>query len=131
MNRCVLEECQKLSHEGKVTFPQVVGRLLEAGVERYTVDLVRSETTYYSADGTSERVAFPSHERQAIAKDFSVDDVKAAIRAAQKDEIRFPEFVRRVLAAGCVGYTAYLHGKRVTYVGRTGDFHTEFFPGSK
>ena len=58
---------------------------------------------------------------------FQLRRFRPAIEAAQRDEIRFPEFVKRVTAAGCVGYTAYLVGKRVTYVGRLGDSHTEFF----
>ena len=28
------------------------------------------------------------------------------------------------------GYFAFLRGKRVTYLGRTGDQHTEWFPGA-
>ena len=30
---------------------------------------------------------------------------------------------------GVQGYIAFLRGKRVTYWGRTGDQHTEWFPG--
>jgi len=33
-------------------------------------------------------------------------------------------------AGGVQGYIAFLRGKRVTYWGRTGDQHTEWFPGS-
>ncbi len=33
-------------------------------------------------------------------------------------------------SAGVQGYIAFLRGKRVTYWGRTGDQHTEWFPGS-
>jgi hypothetical protein len=31
---------------------------------------------------------------------------------------------------GLEGYFAFLRGKRVTYWGRTGDEHTEWFPGA-
>jgi hypothetical protein len=29
------------------------------------------------------------------------------------------------------GYFAFLRGKRVTYLGRNGDAHTEWFPGAQ
>jgi hypothetical protein len=32
-------------------------------------------------------------------------------------------------SAGVQGYIAFLRGKRVTYWGRTGNKHTEWFPG--
>lgn len=34
------------------------------------------------------------------------------------------------MAAGVQGYFAFLRGKRVTYVGRQGDQHIEWFPGA-
>jgi hypothetical protein len=34
------------------------------------------------------------------------------------------------MAGGVQGYIAFLRGKRVTDWGRTGDQHTEWFPGS-
>ena len=42
----------------------------------------------------------------------------------------YREFTRRAMAGGVQGYFAFLRGKRVTYWGRTGDQHTEWFPGS-
>jgi hypothetical protein len=49
----------------------------------------------------------------------------AAIRAAQADEIRYPEFLKRAVAAGTAAYWAFLTGKRVIYFGRNGEFHVE------
>jgi uncharacterized protein YbcV (DUF1398 family) len=42
----------------------------------------------------------------------------------------YREFTRRAMPAGVQGYIAFLRGKRVTYWGRTGDQHTEWFPGA-
>jgi hypothetical protein len=42
----------------------------------------------------------------------------------------YREFTRRAMAGGVQGYIAFLRGKRVTYWGRTGDQHTEWFPGA-
>lgn len=50
MDAKVLNECERLSFEGKASFPQVVQRLAKTGVERYCADLVRLEKFYYAAD---------------------------------------------------------------------------------
>ena len=53
----VLTECKELSLQGRITFPEVVRRLSEAGVERYHVDLTRDEATYYLTGGESHVLA--------------------------------------------------------------------------
>lgn len=40
-------------------------------------------------------------------------------------------FCVKVVRAGCAGYAVSLHGKRVLYYGRTGETHTEYFPGTR
>ena len=123
----VMKECKELSLAGKITFPEVVRRLHEAGVERYHVDLTRDETTYYLPGGESHVFA-TGGPRDPIAGPFDAASVEGAVRAIQRGEIIFPEFLRRILAAGCVGYFTQIAGRRVQYVGRTGDMHVEPFP---
>ena len=41
------------------------------------------------------------------------------------------DFSRRAMQAGVQGYFAFLRGKRVTYLGRDGNQHTEWFPGAE
>jgi len=67
-------------------------------------------------------------ELDPVAPDFSAGDLVAAIRGAQADTVRYPEFVRLSTAAGTVGYWAFLTGKRVIYFGRKGEQHIEEFP---
>ena len=55
----------------------------------------------------------------------------AAIRGAQADTVRYPEFVKRCTRAGVIGYWAFLTGKRVIYFGRKGEQHIEEFPKPK
>jgi len=64
-------------------------------------------------------------------EEFSPSEVVAAIRGAQADAIRYPEFVKRSVAAGVIAYWAFLTGKRVIYFGRKGEFHIEEFPRLK
>lgn len=127
MNTQMIEEvCQK-SLSGEISFPEVVGRLLSANVDSYHVDLIRAENRYYLSndDNHTVKIEIP-HLTAALS--FSANDVQSAIRASQAGEIKYPEFTKRILAAGCVYYIAYLSGKRVTYFGRNGDSHTEYFP---
>jgi uncharacterized protein YbcV (DUF1398 family) len=123
-------ECAKLSASGKIHFGDVVGRLMEAGIERYHADYSRRETTYYAAAGGT-CVAPMACEDAAIAQTFSAEKIEAAIRQAQRGEIMYPQFAHLALAAGCVGYFVQISGKRAQYFGRNGEIHTEWFPGAK
>lgn len=123
----VMKECKELSLAGRLPFPEVVRRLHEAGVERYHVDLTRDETTYYLPCGESH-VFSAGGPREIITGAFDAAGVERAVRAAQRGEVVYPEFLRLVMAAGCVGYFTQIAGRRVQYVGRTGDMHIEPFP---
>ena len=124
----VMKECKDLSLAGKIPFPEVVRRLHAVGVERYHVDLTRDETTYYLSCGESH--VFATGGPSGAAGPFDAAAVAGAVRAIQRGEIVFPEFLRRIAAAGCVGYFTQIDGRRVQYVGRTGDMHVEPFPSA-
>lgn len=130
MTADVIREVLVESQAGKLTFPEVVRRLLDAGVESYFCDLAVRQETFYMSDGEthSEKMTLPP---AAIAEEFSPSEVVAAIRGAQADTIRYPEFVKRSVAAGVIAYWAFLTGKRVIYFGRKGEFHIEEFPRPK
>jgi uncharacterized protein YbcV (DUF1398 family) len=66
-----------------------------------------------------------------IAAEFDNAGLVAAIRGAQADTVRYPEFVKRSTAAGVIGYWAFLTGKKVIYFGRKGEQHIEEFPKPK
>ena len=113
-----------------MTFPQVVHELTEVGVESYFVDLAAGRKTYYMA--RRQRV-HGSDDPQAGPRCRGVFGLwmVAAIRGAQADAIRYPEFVQQSTAAGVVGYWAFLAGKKVLYLGRKGESHVEGFPRAK
>jgi uncharacterized protein YbcV (DUF1398 family) len=130
MNTTEIHEVLAESQAGKLVFPEVVRRLLEVGVESYFCDLANREEVFYMADGKThrEKMVLPL---TAIADGFSPDDVVSAIRGAQTDAIRYPEFMKRSAAAGVIAYWAFLTGKKVIYFGRQGEFHIEEFPGAR
>ena len=123
----VIRDCVQLSLTGQIHFGEVVRRLIDAGVERYHADYCREESTYYLSDGSSLVIPVP-HPPGPIAEMFDPQHVEAAIRGAQRGEIDYPEFLRRTMQAGCVGYHVYLAGQQVCYLGRGGDQHLEPFP---
>jgi uncharacterized protein YbcV (DUF1398 family) len=123
----VLEQCAAGSLAGTLTFPEIVGRLLELGVERYHADYSRQEITYYLASGESHVVPTP-HEAHATGVEFMVSGVAAAVRQSQQNEHTYRDFIRKTMAAGCVGYFVQITGRRVIYFGRGGESHTELMP---
>jgi uncharacterized protein YbcV (DUF1398 family) len=123
----IVEECSAGSEEGRLTFPQVVMKLSEAGIERYNVDLVRHEKIFYMPDGLSYRIEshlIPTGPAQA----FNKDGIVSAIRESQAQKIDYKTFCQKIADFGCVSYLVSLAGRRAVYFGRRGDSHVELFP---
>jgi uncharacterized protein YbcV (DUF1398 family) len=127
MNTTVIHDVLAETQAGKLIFPEVVRRLSEVGVESYLCDLATGAETFYMADSTThtEKMTLPL---APIAEQFSSPNLIAAVRGAQADTIRYPEFMKRSAAAGVIAYWAFLTGKKVVYFGRKGESHTEEFP---
>ena len=123
----IIRECTARSDASSISFPEIVMKLMDIGVEQYHADLVRSEKTYYLPNG--ENLVTASDRAEGIAPPtFSPEEVAAAVKASQQGKINYAEFCRRIVAAGCVSYVVSLAGRRAIYSGRTGDFHIEHFP---
>ena len=56
MSKQAIHELATATQQGKMTFPQVVKGLLEAGVESYLVDFATKQKTHYLANGTTHTV---------------------------------------------------------------------------
>lgn len=122
-----MHACATGALTGALTFPEIVGRLAGLGVERYHADYSRQEITYYLGEGDSLVVASP-HPVHRTAREFSAAEVEAAVRQSQRNEHTYLDFVRKTMAAGCVGYFVQITGRRVIYFGRKGESHVENFP---
>lgn len=126
----IVQECTTGSDQERLSFPEVVARLMEAGIERYHADLRRAEKTYYLPTGESFVTPAEAVDGEP-AQAFSAAGVEAAVRAIQARSIAYGEFCARIMDAGCVGYLVSLAGKRAVYYGRTGEMHVERFPGAQ
>jgi uncharacterized protein YbcV (DUF1398 family) len=128
--RGVMVEATRASDEGNQSFGEIVRQLCDAGIERYHQDFLRSERTYYLPDGESE-VLPNAAVAVTPARDLSARGVEAAVRAVQAGAIRYKQFCRQVMEAGCVGYLVSIAGRRVVYYGRSGEMHVEHFPAAR
>jgi uncharacterized protein YbcV (DUF1398 family) len=120
---------------GTAPFPEIVARLIAAGVEYYHVDYVGLRKSFYGAAGDLVVTPIPYEGLPPVAVEFDAAALRAAIVDSQRNGQKYRDFTRRAMTAGVQGYFAFLRGTRVTYWGRVGDQHTEWFlgtgPGSK
>lgn len=126
----VIEQCASDSYAGTVSFGAVVGALMQAGVESYHADYRLAATTYYMPTGATYTVPLKAPEIN-IPQAFDAQALQAAIRGAQQGTVKYPDFMKLSMAAGCVGYIVWIEGRHVSYFGRRGEVHIEPFPSSK
>jgi uncharacterized protein YbcV (DUF1398 family) len=115
------------SQQGTIHFGEVISQLMRVQVESYHVDYRTGRTTYYLPDGSTLDLAF-GRPQEGIADTFNGGEMRAAILGAQQGRVMYPEFKRLSQRAGCIGYTVWLAGRHVTYLGRRGESHIEHFP---
>ncbi len=128
MDTRVIQECNEGSLSGKLTFPEVVRKLLMAGVERYIADLVGFQKLSYGLKGESHQSTLDFLDAPEIPDGFNANSIKEALTAIQQQKIDYPEFLRRIMIAGCTHYEVFLCGKQAIYFGRDGSHHIEKFP---
>jgi len=127
--QAVAKFCLEAAEAGTMTFPQIVGRLMQEGFESYAIDFRRKCATYYLSDGDSIELATDKIE-EPIAAAFDTNSIISAIREAQQlvEGYSYKGFCRKVMAAGCAGYVVSFSGRRAVYFGRTAETHVEAFP---
>jgi uncharacterized protein YbcV (DUF1398 family) len=120
------------SESGAVSFPQSIQMLMAAGFDGYLVDLRRATRTYYLSSGETAEFSSPPPSKP-VGANFEAETIRQAIKEAQelKPGYTYQGFCAKIAAAGCAGYVVSLLGTRVLYFGRSGETHTEYFPGTK
>ena len=125
----VARECLAAAESDRMTFPEIVARLIGAGFDGYQVDFRRGDATYYLGGGEAFILPLDNIDA-AVADHFDASGIASAVRTAQQQApgYTYRGFCRAVMAAGCAGYIVSFPGRRVLYLGRTGDMHIEHFP---
>ena len=131
MNTEIIVAAARATLDGSIPFPEVVRRLMETGVEYYHVDYVALRKCFYSATGDVVTTPISYEGLPAVAEVFDVAELCEAILDSQRHGQHYRDFTTRAMKAGVQGYMVFLGGQRVTYWGRRGDQHTEWFPGAE
>lgn len=126
----IITDTARQTFASTLAFPDVVSRLLAADVEYYHVDYIGQRIQHYTTNGGCVTAPLSLGGLPPAAPDFAVAALKSAIRDSQQHGQTYRDFSRRALEAGVQGYYTFLRGRRVTYFGRQGDSHTEWFPGA-
>jgi len=126
----VIKECTDLSLVGSITFPEVVMRLAQTGVERYIADLSGRLKLSYGVHGETHTCAL-AFDGPEIAATLDAAAIKSAITDSQQQKIDYQSFLRRVMVAGCCHYEVFITGRKAIYTGRDGSQHIELFPTAK
>ena len=123
------QRCLEAAYTSSMSFPEIVGILIENGFESYRVDFLRHTATYYHTDDTSVDLPTPKHQGK-VAQALDTQRVQAAIKEAQQQVAgyTYAGFCEKVMAAGCAGYIVSFPGRHAVYFGRTAEVHTEYFP---
>ncbi len=130
MNTKIIHQAANATLTGELPFPQIVGLLIEAGVECYHIDYLAMRKTFYDGDGATVETPIPLEGLPPVAADFDTEALRTNIRDSQQNHQSWRDFSIRAMNGGVQGYFAFLRGKRVTYFGRQGEQHTEWFPGA-
>lgn len=130
MNAATIERLASATLDGSMPFPEIVGRLLEEGVEYYLVDYRALRFTFYGVAGGVVVAPLQFEGLPEINETFEPAGLRAAILDSQLRGQKFRDFSARAMRAGVQSYYAFLRGKRVLYLGRQGDQHVEWFPGA-
>ncbi len=125
----IAENCLQAAHDGSLSFPAIVGKLIAAGFEGYSVDFRLNTQTFYLPDGDSVVLDMPPSAGN-VAAAFDAIEVERLVRWAQANpaDYSYASFSQKAKAAGCAGYLVSFLGRRVVYFGRTAETHVEHFP---
>jgi uncharacterized protein YbcV (DUF1398 family) len=130
MDTKIVSQVARATLDGTMSFPDVVRQLIATGVEYYHVDYVAMRKTFYNAEGDTIITPIDYEGLPRVASEFDAAKLRANVLDSQRHGQKYRDFTRRAMEAGVQGYFAFLRGQRVTYFGRAGDEHTEWFPGA-
>lgn len=125
----IVRKCLEGAEGNTMTFPRIVGTLMEAGIESYAVDLRRSLATYFLPDGSSTELKTHTVDIP-VAPEFDTARLQAAIKEAQQQVpgYSYIGFCKKAASAGCSGYIVSIRGRRALYISRSAETHVEHFP---
>ncbi|MFC0184445.1 Uncharacterized conserved protein YbcV, DUF1398 family [Pseudarcicella hirudinis] len=117
------EESINEAYKSAVNYPDLAQKLINAGIESYSVDVATGIIIYRFAEGGRILHANTKVLRE-ISDEFSEMKTIQAIRDNQEGKSDYPGFMNDIAVAGVRFYEAVLSGsnKRCIYVGNGGKY---------
>jgi uncharacterized protein YbcV (DUF1398 family) len=128
LDQTLIQQVSNATLAGTMSFPEVVGHLLKAGIDFYYVDYLTRQKTFYHHTDESVTTTIHYVDLPSVPAQLDKVNLKAIILDSQVNHQTYEAFTRRAMQAGTVGYFAFLTGRRVVYWGRDGESHIEYFP---
>ena len=125
----IAQACLEGAQNNSMSFRQIVGTLIQAGIESYAIDFRRCRATYDLPDGSFFEL--PIHKiAEPVSPAFNSRAIQEAIGEAQAQVpgYTYLSFCEKIAKAGCIGYIVSFSGRRALYFGRTAETHVEHFP---
>ncbi len=120
----IIHEALVLSDQKKIKYPQFVDMLVAAGINRYAVDVVTGQMTFYAAAGEAHVIA-GTVAVEGSAGFYHEPGFRSAIVDSQKGLIDHSTFLKRIYQAGITSYEANVRERRIVYRGLEQSFRED------
>lgn len=109
-------------------FPFLAEALREVGVTNYYFDVPSGTVLYATGAGDVLQPGSPLRTETTVVPPFDCAALVDAIRADQRGESAFPEFVEASWQAGVVRYEVDTAARTCSYFGAHGERYVEHYP---
>lgn len=109
-------------------FPYLAEALRGAGVRMYYFDVPSSTVRYATDTGDVLQPGALLRSTKTVIAPFDKDALIEALRADQRGETSFPEFVEASFRAGVIRYEVDTAARTCSYFGTRGEKYVEHYP---
>ena len=105
-----------LTRKKKISYPQFVDLLFQAGIMYYAVNVAENQVMFYAPGGESHVVQGPPISQDAVKK-YDEVALRSAIADAQNGSIDHPTFLKRIYDAGIPSYEVNIRERKIACKG--------------
>jgi uncharacterized protein YbcV (DUF1398 family) len=109
-------------------FPYLAEAMRQAGITKNYFDVPSASMVFVTDEGDVLRPGALLHTEAVVVPPFDEAGLIAAIRADQRGESTFPEFVEACFAVGVIRYEVDTIARACTYLGAHGERYVEEYP---
>lgn len=109
-------------------FPYLAEAMRQAGITKNYFDVPSASTVFVTGEGDVLRPGALLFTEPVVVPAFDKEALIAALRADQRGESTFPDFVRASFEAGVIRYEVDTAARTCTYFGAHGERYVEDYP---